>query len=426
MLRARWPGWWQTLRRSLGLRLMLMFAVLALLLVAIFLGGMQRVFSSGYGDLFKPLLADYVDRLALEVGSPPDVARARALEERLNLAIHIDGPLVQYGAAPSWRHDHGERQEGGGWLLARRSADGHRISFRLQENAWPQRARGIGWVTLALLLTVTALAYLWVRRLIRPIDDIRAGTIRFAKGDFGTPIKQRRPDELGELAAQVNHMASSLQAMLDAKRALLLAISHELRSPLTRARLNAELVNDGPERSALLRDLAEMRDLITNLLEQERLAAGHDALHAQPGDINALVRSLCAEVFAAAAITLELDETLPLLNIDATRVRMALRNLIDNALRHGAAQRPCLVRSAQEGGRLMLSVRDFGPGVSDEQLQHLAEPFYRTDASRGRDSGGVGLGLTLCRLVAQAHGGELRLARENPGLRATLVLPLGT
>ena len=424
--RAAWAARWHLLRRSLGLRLVLLFVLLAVMLTGIFLGGMQRVLSSGYTEVFRPLLVDYVDRLAAEIGSPPDPARARALEARLPVAIYIEGPSVRYGVAPRHRREHQAGGEGSGWLLSRTTADGHRISFRIQDAAWPQRPRTIGWFTLALLLVVTAVAYLWVRRLFRPIDDIRAGALRYGAGNFTTPIPQRKADELGDLAGQVNQMARSLQGMLDAKRALLLAISHELRSPLTRARLNAELVPPSTERTALLRDLAEMRELITSLLEQERLAAGHEALHAQPVDVNTLVRELCTDAFAGRALTLELDNGLPQVKLDATRVRLALRNLIDNALRHGVSEAPCVVRSEHDDHTLKLSVRDFGPGVSADQLSHLAEPFYRPDAARARDSGGVGLGLTLCRLVAQAHGGELHLQLVNPGLHATLSLPLAS
>jgi signal transduction histidine kinase len=423
---------WQQLRRSLGLRLMLLFVLLALTLAAVFLIGMQRVFSVGYGELVKPMVVDYVDRLAAEIGSPPSVARAQALEQRLPIAVYIQGPVVNYGVVPKYfnhdrhhdPHRNEQRYDSGEWTLSRSTADGHRVHFGIQPSSWPRQPRTIGWFTLAALLALTAVAYLWVRRLFRPIADIRAGALRFGQGEFAQPIPIRHHDELGELAEQVNRMAASLQGMLDAKRALLLAISHELRSPLTRARLNAELVPDSTERSALLQDLAEMRELISSLLEQERLAAGHSALHAVPTDVNALVRAVVAETFADAAITLELDASLPAVTLDPTRVRLALRNLVANALQHGVSSSACQLHTAREGDALVISVRDFGVGVSAEQLQHLAEPFYRPDAARGRDSGGVGLGLTLAKGVAQAHGGELQLRLVNPGLRASLVLPI--
>jgi signal transduction histidine kinase len=117
---------------------------------------------------------------------------------------------------------------------------------------------------------------------------------------------RQAPDELGALAERINGMAANLSGMLDAKRTLLLAISHELRSPLTRARVNAELLDDGPERQALLRDLAEMRELITSLLESERLAAGHSALHAEATDLAALAQDVVAALSPPMPVTLRL------------------------------------------------------------------------------------------------------------------------
>ena len=307
----------------------------------------------------------------------------------------------------------------------RTTADGHRITFGLASPLPSERPRRIGLITLAALLTLTVLAYVYIRKLLRPLDAIGAGVARFGAGDFSQAIAAPRRDELGELAERINQMARSLQGMLDAKRALLLAISHELRSPLTRARVNAELVPESEHRDALLRDLSQMRDLITDLLESERLAGGHAALQTEPVDLAALVRELVATQFSHAGLTLQLDDTRGPVPADPMRVRLLLRNLIDNALRHsaGASQVP-VVSLSFEGGSLRLVVRDFGPGVSDEQLAHLAEPFYRADSARQRATGGFGLGLYLCRLVAQAHGGTLQFRRAEPGLEVTACWPV--
>ena len=210
--------------------------------------------------------------------------------------------------------------------------------------------------------------------------------------------------------------------MLEAKRALLLAISHELRSPLTRARLNVELLDDSVPRQALLRDLAEMRDLITNLLESERLAQGHAALQAEPTDLAALVRDVADTAFEGRALQVQIDEIGGLVRADPTRLRLLLRNLIDNALRHGAdGGTPTVFLRREADGRIALGVRDTGRGVAPEHLAQLGAPFYRPDAARTRSVGGTGLGLALCRLVAQAHGGELRIRRGEPGLEVSAV-----
>jgi signal transduction histidine kinase len=431
----RWGHWHSAghrWRHSLNWRLVTLFLLLALATTAVFLFGMQRVLQGGWQGYAKPLVADYVDKLAAEIGSPPSEVRARAIVARLPVSIRIDGPQLHYDSHPDypahkrWNNDDSERDLGSeGWGLARTTADGHRIRFGLAGPLPDARPRTFGWITLGALLLLTTLAFAFVRRLLRPLDDIGAGVARFGRGEFEPPIPIRRKDELGDLAERINRMAASLHGKLDAKRALLLAISHELRSPLTRARVNAELVPEGEHRSALLRALGEMRDLITELLESERLASGHAALHTEPVDLAALVRELVAAQWPAAGLALHLDENMGPVPADPMRVRLLLRNLIDNALRHsaGAPTPPVVTLARDTNGHLQLSVRDFGPGVAEEHLAHLAEPFYRADSARQRATGGFGLGLYLCRLVAQAHGGSLSIQRAEPGLEVTASWP---
>jgi signal transduction histidine kinase len=420
--RSRWQRW----RRSLGMRLVALFVLLALAMAAVFLYGMQRALSDGWSGVLRPLIADYVDRLADGLGSPPDPVRAEALVRRLPLSVRIDGPALQWDSHPRrWPRGHDGAAHDDAGLLTRTSADGHRISFGLGGSGWTSRPRAIGWLTLGALMLLIAAAYGVVRHMFRPLDDIRSGAERFGRAQFDTPIPVRRDDELGELAGQVNTMARDIRAMLDAKRDLLLAVSHELRSPLTRARLNAELVPAGAARDALLRDLAAMRDLVTELLESERLAGGHAALQRQPTEPNALVRELVREHFTDRGVELALADGLPSAELDPARIRLALRNLLDNALRHSRdSDRAPQLASAVVDGQLCLSVRDFGAGVDEAQLGRLADAFYRVDTARQRSTGGIGLGLYLCRMVAQAHGGSLQLRNARPGLEATLRLPL--
>jgi signal transduction histidine kinase len=125
------------------------------------------------------------------------------------------------------------------------------------------------------------------------------------------------------------------------------------------------------------------------------------------------------------AVQQDIASDLPLLQLDPARMRLLLRNLLDNALRHSAeaSQAPMLRITATEQGSVELSVRDFGAGVPPEQLPNLAQAFYRPDAARTRDDGGVGLGLYLCKLVALAHGGTFAIANASPGLVITVTVP---
>jgi signal transduction histidine kinase len=422
--RAHWRRARHAFKHSLRWRLVTLFLGLALAMSAAFMGGMQQAFSVGWRAAARPLLADYVDHLVADLGSPPSVERAQALVLRLPLSVRLDGPQVHWSSHPDkpergWgrRHD-GDGEPG---LLSRTTADGTRVVLGLGDMDWPQPRKFIVWGTLGVLLLLTAVAYAVVRRLLSPLDDIRLGAQRYGSGNFSQPIPLRRRDELGDLAQRINTMAQDIHQMLEAKRGLLLAISHELRSPLTRARLNTELLPETAEvqplREPLLRDLLLMRDLVSDLLESERLASPHAALHLEPTDLAALVR----EVVTDPAVRLQLQAGLPAWPLDRARLRLLLRNLVHNAQQHGLA--PIEVHVNRVHGGVQLRVRDHGPGVADAQWAALAEPFYRADAARQRGTGGVGLGLYLCRLVAQAHGGTLTLRPAQPGLEAVVDLP---
>jgi signal transduction histidine kinase len=401
-----------------------MFLLLAIAITITFIAGVREIVGAVWQGYGRPITTHYLDLLTQEIGTPPDPAKAKALTDRLPITIHIDGPTVHWDSDPERarflrRFGDNDWTDGAMHRFHERTLpDGHRITFLLAARNDAHHSHAFGWGTLGVLLLLTLLAWMFVRRLLAPLDDIREGAVRFGRGDFAHRIPLRRRDELGDLARQVNTMAGEIQRMLDAKRALLLAISHELRSPLTRARVNAELVEEGEARDALLRDLGEMRDMVIDLLESERLATGHAALQAEATDLNALVKDA-----SPSAVRLELAPDLPLLPLDRVRMRLLLRNLIDNALRHNeGASQPVVVTTGRDGDRVTLAVRDHGPGVPDEELTRLAEPFHRPDAARERRTGGVGLGLYLCRLVAEAHGGSLKVENTRPGLRVTVAI----
>ena len=346
---------WRWLFLPLGARLVGLFVVLAVMVSVTFLVGQNMVLHGGYREYLHPLVMNYGDMLVAEIGSPPDIERARALTRRLPLRIRIEGPGGTWdsadephpplapppppeGFAPPGPHPvvtlpngdpiplilpppphlrvppsaaagasrpppshfvahrlslHSEIDPNGARIV-RHLPDGTRILISLADASHEERVQHVGWMTLGVMLALTGLAYAIVRHMLHPLAALRAGAIRYGQGDFSQPIVPRNRDELGDLAEQINGMAARLHHMLDAKRQLLLAISHELRSPLARARLNVELIDDSPERAALLRDLGEMRDLVTDLLESERLAdvqaGGHAALHTEMTDLSELAR----------------------------------------------------------------------------------------------------------------------------------------
>ena len=507
---------------SIKLRMVLVFLVLAAALMVVFIGAVRQVVATRWQLAAQPLLVDYVDRLAEEitVDGHPSVDRARALVQRLPVTVRIEGPVIRWASHPQdpqhdWGHEgdgvredwpswdgpmsgtdrddeHGTGPHGpgvwegqggpgdaSGWqqirqITERSTPDGHRLVFGIDRHAMLARHDGSDPLArgLAALLLLTLLAWWYVRRTLRPLDAISAGARRFGQGNFDDPIPAawtRRHGELGELATTLNTMGEDIRQMLDAKRSLLLAISHEMRSPLTRARLHTELLSEDdpdvqPQREALLRDLREMSALVEDLLESERLSDRHVALQRESLDLAVVARSVIAELQARHPGVQVALHVLPELSpqwLDATRLRLLLRNLLENAVRHGGGGHDSDKKGAfgstmpDEGGiattntaagpghtvapdmdaiamvridriptgGCVIEVRDWGPGVPEEQLSKLAEPFHRPDAARSRHAGGVGLGLYLCRLVAQAHGGRLTLENAHPGVRVRAWLP---
>jgi signal transduction histidine kinase len=292
----------------------------------------------------------------------------------------------------------------------------------------PENADVTAPILIGLIATlVLAACYFAVRWLIRPIKWIKQGARRIGDGDLDYRIPRIRNDDLGELTQDINRMADDVQEMLEAKRQLLLAISHELRSPLTRAKVALEFLDDDRIRQGLLGDVEEMERLINDLLEGERLNTRHTKLQKSDADLVDLIRTLIDQDFdqERSRLDIVLPEQPILRSIDVTRMRLLIKNLIDNALRYSLdSDAPVLVSLREEDGRAVVTVRDHGPGMSREQAEQATEPFYRADPARCRDTGGFGLGLYLCRRIAEAHGGTLTIESEpGRGTEVIVMLP---
>ena len=276
------------------------------------------------------------------------------------------------------------------------------------------------------VLTCCFFAVSW---LIRPIRWIQEGADRMGQGDLDYRIPTNRSDDLGSLAAEVNELASDVQGMLEAKQQMLLAISHELRSPLTRSKVAVEFLEDEQTRRSILDDLEEMEHLISDLLESERLNTRHSTLQRSLVDPERLVRQVVDNDFSHATdrIHIKTEAQVQQVSLDEMRIRLLLKNLVDNALRYSPADgSPIEIRLEQDEEQLRFIVADQGQGMSAEEVERATEPFYRADPARSRDTGGFGLGLYLCRRIAEAHHGELSIdSAEGKGTRITLMLPVG-
>ncbi|MDH3712361.1 MAG: HAMP domain-containing histidine kinase [Gammaproteobacteria bacterium] len=407
------------LRRSLFARLMLIFLVTAMAL-----GALKQISDAlveeerPYRQLVRGHLRTYVDYLLGELGTPPDRARARALTRDAPLDIRVDGPAGTWTSHPEFPQiadlDFDDQGHARTWrhkprYYVRSERDGYTVVFATppfdHDFAFAPARHYMLFGSLIILL----LCYLAVRRLFSPIRLLHDGVQRIGAGELEYRVPANRSDELGELASAVNTMAGDVGQMLESKRQLLFAISHELRSPITRARLALELLDVADTRS-LRDDLDEMERIVADLLEGERLSSRHSVLQREPCDLAALIEDVLQEDFSAqhGRFTLSVDGRIPALLLDVTRMKLLLRNLLRNALVYGGEENvEVYLHAAGEGVTLQIS--DHGEGIPAQHIDKVSEPFYRVDSSRNRGSGGIGLGLYLCRRIAEVHGGSLAI-----------------
>lgn len=257
------------------------------------------------------------------------------------------------------------------------------------------------------------LGYFIAGRFFIPINWIKKGALRIGEGDLSYRIPYKRKDELGQLVDIVNQMAEDLERIFDSKRQLLLAISHELRSPLTRMKLNVALIDENKVSLRLTDDIDDMRDIVEGLLDSERLQGQHKALDKCNVDAEQLIWEIVDEYELNTNIELVFNQPLDQVFVDVAKTKFLLRNFINNALKYTEAKgRQIKVTAYLENQTFYIKVCDNGCGIAEQHKDHIFSPFYRADQSRGRKTGGVGLGLYLCLLIAKAHGGDIQVTSE--------------
>lgn len=421
-----------TLRRSLALRLMLWFLLTAAAVSIVLHLSVGLALRDQFESSIIPHIRQYHRYIRQEIGNPPDIERAREIAARTPVDIFIDGPARHWSSTGQafdateveFHRYRGRRLRIGEWrerVVLQSLLGKHTLYLAFPRQAGRHPARLIALLSVLAILT---LAFVVLRRLLRPVQQIRDGVRRIGHGDLQHRLDARRHDDLGELAAEINRMADDIQRMLEAKRELLLGISHELRTPLTRLRVATELLDDEAARQRLQADLSEMEQLLGELVEGERLNQRHRSLQRTPIDPDALVARVVEELPDSDQVSLELAAGDRTVALDEVRMRLLLRNLLSNALRHNRATLgPVQVVTARDDAGLTIEIRDHGTGIAAQHLPHLTEPFYRVDASRQRQTGGYGLGLYLCRLIAEAHGGALTIASDDNGTRVSVTLP---
>lgn len=297
--------------------------------------------------------------------------------------------------------------------------DHQRIVFRTPAPPPGPPMPGQIFINLGLLTLILALVlYVMTRSITKPLSQLARAADAVGRGEGPQPVEESGAQELRDAAHAFNTMQERLQRYLDSRTRVLAAMSHDLRTPLTRLRLRAETLDDPETQGRFIADIEEMSQMVGGALN---LFKGlNDAETPVAVLIDDLIGALQEEYREMGAdIAIEGHSDGPLL-VKPQALKRCLSNLLSNAVKYGNS---AVVRIA-DGAQLVISIRDQGPGIPEEALEQVFEPFFRVESSRNRDTGGMGLGLSIARDIAQAHGGSIKLRNlPDRGLEATLTLP---
>ncbi|MFD3264109.1 ATP-binding protein [Phenylobacterium ferrooxidans] len=306
----------------------------------------------------------------------------------------------------------------GEFSAAVRHSDGQWVVVQPQPEPFPNdwQRRVLSWLA-GCLMVVAPLGYLFARRITAPLGQFAQAAETLGRDPSGPLMALSGPAEIGAAARAFNDMQVRLKRFIDDRTAMVGAISHDLRTPLARMRFKLEGA-PGPVKEAVLADITQMEAMITSVLAFIR-----DASAARPRERLDLLSLLeCLVDDAGDQDLTVLEDSRPMtVDADALGLQRLFGNLLDNAVKHGVRGR---VRVFQEDGHALVEIADDGPGLEAGELERVFQPFYRAEAARTLDGGGVGLGLAVARSIARAHGGDVVLVSSAAGLVARVRLPL--
>lgn len=273
---------------------------------------------------------------------------------------------------------------------------------------------------IAIIIMVTILAallYFSLRWIFGPIKKLSLAVGQISSGNFETSIDIKRNDELGNLADSINEMKENISNMIKAKESLLIDVSHELRSPLTRIKLANEFVEDEKIKSKIRDDIKEMEAMITELLETYRMESIHGKLHKENTDIVKLVKNIISET-DKPVINLKSEFDKKEISLDKEKIEIAIKNLLDNAIKYSDGQviEVNIFKNPLNKNETCISIKDKGKGINEEEKKKIFEPFYKIDKSRDKKIKGYGLGLSIVKKILDEHNSRIEVkSKINEG-----------
>lgn len=433
-MRSIWP-------RSIFLRLIIIIVIFCVALnIAVFLG-IRRVAvpPPSAQRLMKEATSQYFIGLATQIGDPPKTNLARSIANDKGVDLRItwlgnefstrpDLPIVPVAAFDQSQQSESFRHRGPPRVFGPFQIGNAVYTFYGPPFGFMSPNPSAIVVLLSLMSGMLGLVYLAIRALMSPLRELTSGVDAIGHGKLEHRIKPSSSKELGLLAIAIIDMTSRIQKMISAKEHLLIDVSHELRSPLTRMKLATELLTDGARKASLIRDISEMEMMVTELLENARITHSPHSINLQKCDFVAIIHQhLDLYLEESARLTFSTSSIEIYGYFDKAQILTMLRNLVENALKYSrnSVRKDVEITIEEFENELRLSVRDYGVGIPTGEVPFIFEPFYRVDKSRSKNTGGYGLGLSICKRIVDAHGGNIEVISDGDqsGTNVIVTLP---
>lgn len=332
----------------------------------------------------------------------------------------------RFGKA-SWKDEHGRWEHFKN--IRDRSLEYLNISIQLHSGQWlnfqaavPDSPTLVPRQTIIFLLLAGVCLLLviifLVRRITRPLQKLASAANRLGLGENIEPLAEEGPEDIRETITAFNRMNERLQRFVSDRTRMLAALSHDLRTPLTTMRLRVEMMEDSSDRDRLLSTLEEMLQMSEATLAFARQASENEPT--RNVELNALLDSLCEDLAELGQDVQFAEGAEAIVACRLVSLKRAFRNLIENAVRYGQEAR---ISIDKEEDSVRVTIQDSGPGIPEDKIEQVFEPFFRLEESRNRETGGVGLGMSIARNIIHSHGGDIGLQNREEGLKVVVTLP---
>ena len=422
--------------RSIFIKLTLTIVVAAFF-VSIIIVSFIRHLTNQPRHKFNQFINGTIEYIIKDLGNPPNLKQAKQIGARLGIEIRYEGVLEQWSTSkliPSSNDIviHNDRSSD-------RIRFGHATNrfFLLYSKGEDQfvlmydfpfhdvdRTKWL--VRLAIpILIIFIFTYILLRRIFSPIKALSQGVLKVGDGDYDLKLNVKSKDELGGLITAFNQMTIKIKENIKSKEQLILDVSHELRSPLTRIKVALEMLKKSGGKTSIHDDIVEMEIMLTELLESARLNNHHGSLNLESAEFCQFLSDFIKKSNFQLSQVQYTPAAMPIwVQIDQERIKIVFKNLLENAIKFSAgSDAPVLLKLYTGNQNAIIEIIDQGDGIPEDELPKLFEPFYRVDRSRSKKTGGYGLGLSICRTIIQSHQGEIKI-NSNMGSGTTILLEL--